>query len=1085
MRELLLIEWIFYFSSHAIVIGLGLLVQSTIIITPCLFAVYALRNKGSAVQSLVLRATLVAVLLCPLISLYFHTSGVKIFKVSIPSVSYELPEKAASSLGTGGAGTPASDKNVPEISAVVDGSYPRTRFTDEAIFFDKAGESIPLFWNPQHIIPTAENDLSVMYLTTAAVESYSSGKQHSPVAASPERAKAHSVRTASEIRSQAMLSVLRIAVYLIFTFAWIAFSVFLLCRIILHSVSVKYIREKASLVKPGHSALCRDLSDEFGLKYPGILQSAFIKSPFLSGIFKPIILMPKCDEGFSLPIKEILLHELSHLQRYDCFWNLLRQIGTLIVPFQPLMWILSHWIEETSDYACDDFVMEYTGNNRSYARVLLTIAQSFQQSGCEATAGVGFLSFKSPLRRRIGRILNSSHILSLRTNARLVLCISFLCFSASIASGFVGFESENVLNRRTGTFNIVSAMILNNIIDPFPGTALTPISLVQIGVDPFEKVNADKTESHANESPDSIEMDDSGPSEMQSAASGESLFAAIGAVEPGERGFRRNELSHVLPGAGTEAMNDEQILLAAFNEDIHSADRPESDRQSENTPVALSAGPSVTMPENGSETQVQAQMSSAQTFGSSSGLSFAGGGGGGMQISGFNGDMIKMPVAKAVNVTVDVDYENQMYDLQNEEDKRQYSIYHGLDKLKNEPAWSPDGKWIAFTDRSRIWIVSPNGGDPKLVYESFHDGFSIGNFESLCFSHDSREIMFKKDMYDTNRGSEIVIRENGLFRAATFSNPIPNIESVNITTGEHRVIIEEGYNFGRSFDGRYICFLSWASRLDSGGAKSGGHGLPALYDTETKETRFLADDGRRYGKPAFGPDEGFVIIPVREESGPIELHKLFADGNQSEQLTFFDENDGICRFQNFPEVSPDGNWILCTDFTMTENSPGSSLYLYSTVTGERFEFFEKAESRNSFGKWSPDGTKICYLVQEKDSNYIYICDFFPENYALKKPALNVEEAPVIFKLNQNFPNPFNSSTTIEFSVPEAGHVSLTIYNIMGQKVTELISSNTEPGIHSVVWDGRDENGMSVSTGVYVSCLQMGNKSEIRKMTLFK
>ena len=91
-------------------------------------------------------------------------------------------------------------------------------------------------------------------------------------------------------------------------------------------------------------------------------------------------------------------------------------------------------------------------------------------------------------------------------------------------------------------------------------------------------------------------------------------------------------------------------------------------------------------------------------------------------------------------------------DLRNEEEKRQYNIYHGLDKLKNEPAWSPDGKWIAFTDRNRIWIVSPEGGEPKLVYENFHDGFSVGNFESLSFTPDSKEITFKKDVYDENRG---------------------------------------------------------------------------------------------------------------------------------------------------------------------------------------------------------------------------------------------------------------------------------------------------------------------------------------------
>ncbi|MFC1552549.1 M56 family metallopeptidase [Candidatus Latescibacterota bacterium] len=1042
MRELLFIEWILHFSSQVIVIGLGLLVQSTIIIAPCLFAVYALRNKGSAVQSLVLRAALAAVLLCPAISLYFHYSGVNIFKVPIPSVSYELPEKARSSSAADRDGTPAVKANEPETYAGTDDLKSRPQLSNEVVFFDSRGEKIPV---PERF----------------------------PNVAAP----------APENRTQAPSSNIRIFSYLFFTFSWIAFSVFLIVRIFLHSIYIKYIQKKAFFAKPGHAAICRELADKLGIKKPVVLQSSHIKSPFLSGIIKPTILMPKCEDDLSLPIKEILLHELSHLQRYDCLWNLLRQMGTIAVPFQPLMWILSHWIEETSDYACDDFVMKYTGNNRSYARVLLNIARSFHQSGCEATAGVGFLSFKSPLRRRIGRILNSTHILSLRTNARLVLSISFLCFSASIASGFVGFESENILNRRKGTLNIVSSMILNSIIDPFPENTLSPISLPQNDGAPLSDSKENNTDIDTAESPDLIKIVDSGTSELHISHAEESEFTAVDDAEPAERAVGGDIRSHGLFGAGAEAMSGEQSLFTALNNNELLSGRLESGRRTENTIAAVSEEFPVTMTEQGNEPPGQAQMGSSQNFGASTGSSFAGGGG--MRISGFKGDVIKMPVAKAVNVTVDVDYENQMYDLQNEEDKRQYSIYHGLDKLKNEPAWSPDGKWIAFTDRSRIWVVSPNGGEPTLVYESFQDGFSVGNFECLSFTPNSKEITFKKDLYDTSRGSIIVILKSEGGRTATFSNPIPNIECVNIETGESRVLIEEGYNFCLSPGGRYICFLSWASRLDPDGAKNGGHGLPALYDTETGEIRFLADDDRRYGKPSFGPDERHVIIPVREENGPIELHRLYIDGSGSEQLTFYDENDGYGKYLNFPEISPDGQWVLYTDYTRSEGKPGSRLFLYSTVTGERFEYFENAETRNSYGKWSPDGAKICYLVQEKGSNYIYICDFFPENYVLMKPALTEADVPLSFALNQNFPNPFNSSTTIEYSVPDAGHVSLTIYNVIGQKVADLVSAGTEPGIHSVVWDGRDNNGMIVSTGVYISCLQMGNKREIRKMTLFK
>jgi len=105
---------------------------------------------------------------------------------------------------------------------------------------------------------------------------------------------------------------------------------------------------------------------------------------------------------------------------------------------------------------------------------------------------------------------------------------------------------------------------------------------------------------------------------------------------------------------------------------------------------------------------------------------------------------------------------------------------------------------------------------------------------------------------------------------------------------------------------------------------------------------------------------------------------------------------------------------------------------------------------------------------------------------LKKTSANDNtEKPSSFKLIGNYPNPFNPTTTINFSLPETGFVSLNIYNITGQKVRDLVSENMEPGDHSVLWDGRDEYGSMVSSGMYLSQLRMGNNVQIHKMTMVK
>ncbi len=95
------------------------------------------------------------------------------------------------------------------------------------------------------------------------------------------------------------------------------------------------------------------------------------------------------------------------------------------------------------------------------------------------------------------------------------------------------------------------------------------------------------------------------------------------------------------------------------------------------------------------------------------------------------------------------------------------------------------------------------------------------------------------------------------------------------------------------------------------------------------------------------------------------------------------------------------------------------------------------------------------------------------------------DVPTVFSLRQNYPNPFNPTTVIEFSIPETGHINLTIYNIMGQKVRELVSDNFRAGTHTIIWDGKDDSGNTVSSGIYISKLVSGKHEATGRMLLIK
>ncbi len=96
-----------------------------------------------------------------------------------------------------------------------------------------------------------------------------------------------------------------------------------------------------------------------------------------------------------------------------------------------------------------------------------------------------------------------------------------------------------------------------------------------------------------------------------------------------------------------------------------------------------------------------------------------------------------------------------------------------------------------------------------------------------------------------------------------------------------------------------------------------------------------------------------------------------------------------------------------------------------------------------------------------------------------------ETLPAAFALLGNHPNPFNPSTTISFTLPEPGTAELTIYDITGRKVRELVSERRSAGTHSVVWDGRDSLERAVSSGVYLSRMTANGRTATRKMLLVR
>jgi hypothetical protein len=159
------------------------------------------------------------------------------------------------------------------------------------------------------------------------------------------------------------------------------------------------------------------------------------------------------------------------------------------------------------------------------------------------------------------------------------------------------------------------------------------------------------------------------------------------------------------------------------------------------------------------------------------------------------------------------------------------------------------------------------------------------------------------------------------------------------------------------------------------------------------------------------------------------------------------------------------DYILVKDVLSTSGGHlESASYLLDYSTGQTAVGMSQGTSHietGGFWSWSPWGEVVA--VEEQ------IDEVLPGSY----------------RLSQNYPNPFNPRTHISYQLPQNGHVTLAVYNVMGQRVRELLDWEQTAGEHVVTWDGLDDAGRPVASGIYFYQLVTGEFVQTRKMLLLK
>jgi hypothetical protein len=123
-------------------------------------------------------------------------------------------------------------------------------------------------------------------------------------------------------------------------------------------------------------------------------------------------------------------------------------------------------------------------------------------------------------------------------------------------------------------------------------------------------------------------------------------------------------------------------------------------------------------------------------------------------------------------------------------------------------------------------------------------------------------------------------------------------------------------------------------------------------------------------------------------------------------------------------------------------------------------------------------------VDSRYDHQIRIVAGEPEQVALAVDDI-LATIPEELSLDGNYPNPFNPVTTIRFGLPEPRNVRITVVNILGQEITELVKGWRDIGRHEVIWQGVDGSGKAVASGMYFTVMSDGNKIIVQKMLLLK
>ena len=365
-------------------------------------------------------------------------------------------------------------------------------------------------------------------------------------------------------------------------------------------------------------------------------------------------------------------------------------------------------------------------------------------------------------------------------------------------------------------------------------------------------------------------------------------------------------------------------------------------------------------------------------------------------------------------------------------------------------AFDDEGKMYTANEDGRIIVLSRDGTDP---YD-----FAQTEGRPLGLKFDLQGNLIVADAYE---GLLSIDTTGEITILSTECDSLPFLLTDDLDISSDGII--------------YFSDASSVNNLENNGDDWGEpNGRLLAYDPQTNETSLLLDGLYFANGVALAPDESYVLV---NESSLGRVRRYWLAGPNTGETEVFSYIYGNIGWEG---------WVLPDNITYNDEGIFWVATYFGPVVGIDTTgqiVYELNFDFNSFG----ENTSV---IQYNDSLYLgTLHDSYIGVIPLPEELLSDRNVPQLvaseYQLNQNFPNPFNPITTVRYDLPEDSFVDVTVYDMLGNVVNNLVNTNQSSGYKSIQWDATNSQGEPVSAGVYLYKIQAGDFVDTKKMVLLK